>query len=61
LLPASHEEGYRLDAEAWSDVQAQYAELGFGYADYRGQPGYGVSLTKLSWWGALVERMPTLA
>jgi 2-polyprenyl-3-methyl-5-hydroxy-6-metoxy-1,4-benzoquinol methylase len=58
LLPENHEEGYTLDAEAWSDVQAQYAALGFGYADYTGQPGYGVSLTKLSWWGALIEAMP---
>ncbi len=58
LFPENHEEGYTLDADAWSDVQAQYAALGFGYADYPGQSGYGVSLTKLSWWGALVEGMP---
>jgi hypothetical protein len=58
LLPQNHEDGYTLEADDWRDVQNQYATSGFGYADYPDEAGYGVSLTKLSWWGALVERMP---
>jgi hypothetical protein len=58
LLPQNHENGYTLEAGDWRDVQNQYAASGFGYADYPDEAGYGVSLTKLSWWGALVERMP---
>jgi SAM-dependent methyltransferase len=58
LLPHNHEDGYTLEPEVWRDVQSQHAACGFGYADYPDEAGYGVSLTKLSWWGALVERMP---
>jgi SAM-dependent methyltransferase len=58
LLPENQSEGYGLHAAAWRDVQAQYAARGFGYADYPNQTGVGVSLTKLTWWSALVERMP---
>ena len=42
----------------WAQITQQYAERGFGYADYEGAAGYGLSLTKLSWAGGLVERLP---
>jgi hypothetical protein len=58
LLAQNHEDGYTLEAGDWRSVQDQYASVGFGYADYPDEAGYGVSLTKLSWWSALIERMP---
>jgi hypothetical protein len=42
--------------QAWTTITALYEETGYGYADYEGQDGYGISLTKLSWAAALVER-----
>ena len=48
-----------IHPEAWEEIKKTYATLGFGYADYAGEAGYGVSLTKLSWLGNLVENLPT--
>ena len=46
-----------IDAEGWRAIKEQYAMLGFGYADYADQAGYGLSLTKLSWAGGLIENL----
>jgi SAM-dependent methyltransferase len=47
-----------IHPEAWDQIARQYDELGFGYADYSAESGYGLSLTKLSFAAALVERSP---
>jgi SAM-dependent methyltransferase len=47
-----------IHAEGWAEVVREYSTLGYGYADYAGERGYGLSLSKLSWTGALVERLP---
>jgi hypothetical protein len=44
--------------EGWQEIAREYHATGYGYADYLNQPGYGISLTKLSWVGALIERRP---
>lgn len=43
---------------AWREIVAGYEASGFGYADYEGQAGYGISLTRLAWTAACVERAP---
>jgi hypothetical protein len=42
-----------LHAEGWRQVKSSYAATGYGYADYEGQTGYGVSLTSPEWGIAL--------
>jgi len=49
ILPYIDEGSFRTVAEG-------YDRDGFGYADYPGQPGYGISIAKPSWVAALVER-----
>lgn len=43
--------------QAWPALEGGYAEAGFGYADYPGQTGYGISLTRLGWVAWLSERL----
>ena len=52
-----HGDADYVHAEAWRAIKAQYAAFGFGYADYADQAGYGLSLTKLSWAGGLIENL----
>ncbi|MDQ0378093.1 methyltransferase domain-containing protein [Amycolatopsis thermophila] len=40
---------YGLTAEDHDRVLADYRSRGFGYADYPGQPGYGISLSTPAW------------
>ncbi len=47
-----------IDPHIWEEIKSEYIAVGFGYADYVGQSGYGLSLTKLSWTSGLVENMP---
>jgi hypothetical protein len=52
--------------EAWESIKAACAETGYGYADYEGQSGYGISVTKPSWIASTIEslsgiRLVTLA
>jgi hypothetical protein len=42
--------------QAWPTITAGYEATGYGYADYEQQDGYGISLTKLSWAAALIEK-----
>ncbi len=41
--------------EGWNLMKNSYAESGYGYAEYLGYNGYGVSITKPSWIAGLVE------
>jgi hypothetical protein len=47
-----------IDDAGWEKVKAGYVTAGFGYSDYEGQKGYGISLTKPSWMAALIEQLP---
>ena len=47
-----------IHPEGWAEITRQYSELGYGYADYLNMPGYGLSLTKLSWAAGVVESLP---
>jgi SAM-dependent methyltransferase len=40
---------YGLSPEQIELVKLQYRTCGFGYADYRGSPGYGISLSAAEW------------
>ena len=44
--------------EGWQQVMSGYERDGYGYADYPGQDGYGLSLTALEWIGREVARLP---
>lgn len=44
----------------WETIVAGYRRHGYGYADYAGERGYGVSLTSLDWIGREIERFPEL-
>lgn len=39
---------YLHDA-GWQEVERDYDRLGYGYADYQGQAGYGIAVTSLDW------------
>jgi SAM-dependent methyltransferase len=47
-----------IDAAAWELITQEYETTGYGYADYEGLSGYGISLSKPSWIAALVEGRP---
>ena len=47
-----------IDDDRWQRIKAGYETAGFGYSDYDGQKGYGISLTRPSWIAALIERLP---
>jgi SAM-dependent methyltransferase len=42
--------GFYGIADEWNRVLQDYRLKGYGYADYPQTPGYGVSVTQLSWW-----------
>lgn len=44
-----------LDEKSWMLIRREYAASGFGYSDYAGQIGYGISVTKPSWMAAAIE------
>jgi len=44
-------------ASGWTEVTRQYDALGYGYSDYPGQRGYGISLSSPGWAFAAVERL----
>ncbi|PZQ96945.1 MAG: hypothetical protein DI533_15440 [Cereibacter sphaeroides] len=44
-------------AAGWDTLLQDYRSLGFGYADYPSQSGYGISICSTSWTAALVERI----
>jgi hypothetical protein len=44
-----------IDDQSWERIKGEYARTGYGYADYSGQQGYGISIAKPSWMAATVE------
>jgi len=44
-----------IDDEGWQDIKRGYADRGYGYADYKGQHGYGISVCTPEWMSALVS------
>jgi hypothetical protein len=48
-----------IDDAGWERIKAGYETAGYGYSDYEGQKGYGISLTIPSWMASLVERLPS--
>lgn len=47
-----------ITEDSWPTIELGYQEIGYGYADYPGQLGYGISLSKPSWASSLVEKIP---
>lgn len=47
---------YLHDA-GWQDIERDYRRLGYGYADYENQTGYGISVTSLDWIAKRVMEM----
>jgi 2-polyprenyl-3-methyl-5-hydroxy-6-metoxy-1,4-benzoquinol methylase len=41
----------------WSDITRQYDAKGYGYADYPGQRGYGISLSSPAWMMDVAKRI----
>jgi len=52
-------EYFYIDVERWTVIQRDYEKHGFGYSDYEGQAGYGISVAKLSWIAAVIEELRT--
>lgn len=52
--------GYYGIPAQWTKVIKASNRTGFGYADYHGMPGYGVSLAQLYWWASLVTSRQNL-
>ncbi|MHB8644352.1 MAG: class I SAM-dependent methyltransferase [Thermomicrobiales bacterium] len=50
-----------IDGERFRVIQQEYERIGFGYADYEDQPGYGISIAKPSWVLSLVERFADIS
>jgi 2-polyprenyl-3-methyl-5-hydroxy-6-metoxy-1,4-benzoquinol methylase len=40
---------YAIGVNAWHQVERDYFDKGYGYADYEGQVGYGISVCSSSW------------
>lgn len=53
-------EFHYMDEQSWEHMKRDYEKSGFGYADYQGQSGYGISLTKPSWTAAVIEKRADL-
>jgi SAM-dependent methyltransferase len=49
---------YLQRPDDWRRVVAQCQMIGYGYADYPDQTGYGISLASPQWTTGLVERIP---
>ena len=46
-------------AQRWKEIEKAYSsEMGYGYANYPGKDGYGISIAKPSWSARLIEEMP---
>jgi SAM-dependent methyltransferase len=50
---------YGIDHQ-WRRVKEDFDRSQFGYADYSTTPGYGISLTTLSWWASLITSRANL-
>ncbi|MGL4238127.1 class I SAM-dependent methyltransferase [Tabrizicola sp.] len=50
--------GYYGITSGWDSLMQDYRREGFGYADYPGQHGYGISICSMAWVVGLLERLP---
>lgn len=48
-------QGPFIHAAGWDRIERDFREGDFGYADYEGGAGYGLSLIRPSWWARTVE------
>jgi SAM-dependent methyltransferase len=46
--------GFYGIADQWQRAKADFEQSDYGYADYAGTPGYGISLVKMHWWARLI-------
>ena len=46
---------YGLEELKWKSLKKEYEKSGYGYKDYPGQNGYGISLSSLIWWLNLIN------
>ena len=53
-------DSYGLRDDARESLLQDYERTGFAYQDYPGTPGYGISLSRLSWAASQVERLPDM-
>jgi SAM-dependent methyltransferase len=44
--------------DAWQKIRAEYFSTGYGYADYKDQIGYGISVCQAPWILSLFNEMP---
>jgi SAM-dependent methyltransferase len=51
---------YGVNKDQWERVCNEFANSEFGYADYAHSPGYGISITPLSWWTDLIAARPNV-
>ena len=49
---------YAIGAEDWSLLESDYLRKGYGYVDYRGQVGYGISVCSTAWIVKLFRSVP---
>lgn len=54
------ESGFYGIPDQWEKVVSDFTEREYGYADYQGTPGYGISLIQLRWWASLVSSRPNV-
>jgi len=47
-----------LEGAGWPTVKRGYDETGYGYVDYAGQQGYGLSLSSPAWVTSIASRHP---
>jgi SAM-dependent methyltransferase len=47
-----------IDDDRWKDIKLGYTADGYGYADYIGQDGYGISVCTSAWMNDLVSALP---
>jgi SAM-dependent methyltransferase len=47
-----------IDDDGWKDIKRGYSATGYGYADYKGQDGYGISVCTPAWMRDLVNALP---
>jgi 2-polyprenyl-3-methyl-5-hydroxy-6-metoxy-1,4-benzoquinol methylase len=49
--------GLKYIVRGWSEITHQYDAKGYGYADYPGQRGYGISLSSPAWMMDVAKRI----
>lgn len=47
-----------IDDDGWKGIKRGYSANGYGYADYKGQDSYGLSVCTPAWMNAMVNALP---